>query len=68
MTSPKSSIRYCAETGAALEYRGYGRPPKYAPEVAARRRKESARQNAKNQRAKFREYLKATQAQTQAAA
>lgn len=40
----------CAITGLPLEYRGYGRPPKYHPSVAAQARKDRARERHKAKR------------------
>ncbi len=39
----------CAETGRTFEYRGYGRPPKYHPDVVAdvQKRKRKAARDAK---------------------
>ena len=68
MTAPKARLVNCAETGAQLEYRGYGRPPKYLPEVAARRRKDAAKAKAKTQRDKLRAYVAAEKTQQMQAA
>lgn len=46
-------ILTCQKTGKTFEYVGYGRPPKYCPEIAAEVRKEQRRnaQKAKRQAA-----------------
>lgn len=44
-------ILTCAKTGKTWEYRGFGRPPKYHPDVAAEVRAEQRRGRAKAKRA-----------------
>lgn len=44
-------ILTCQKTGKQFEYVGYGRPPKYCPEIAAEVRKEQRKAAQKNKRA-----------------